>query len=49
MNKKALGMKVGLYLEFKAPKLVKVKAYKRLYKGKVVKVRSHYRALWDVK
>ena len=49
MNKKVLGMKVSLCLEFKAPKLVKVKAHKRWRNGKVVKVRSHYRALWDVK
>ena len=34
---------VSLSLEFKAPKLVKVKAYKRIRNGKVEKVRSHYR------
>ena len=42
-------MRVSLCLEFKAPKLVKVKAYKRLHNGKVIKVRSHYRSLWDVR
>ena len=36
-------MKVSLDLEFEAPKLVKVKAYKRIQNGKLVKVRSHYR------
>ena len=36
-------LKVSLYLGFKAPKLVKVKAYKRIRNGKVEKVRSHYR------
>ena len=36
-------MKVSLYYEYKAPKLVKVKAYKRICNGKVEKVRSHYR------
>lgn len=36
-------LKVSLYLEFKAPKLVRVKAYKRARNGKVEKVRSHYR------
>lgn len=36
-------LKVSLYLEFKAPKLVRVKAYKRVRNGKVEKVRSHYR------
>ena len=33
-------LKVSLYLEFKAPKLVRVKAYKRVRNGKVEKVRS---------
>jgi hypothetical protein len=42
-------MRVSLCFEFKAPKLVKVKAYKRLHNGKVIKVRSHYRILWDVR
>ncbi len=36
-------MKVSLYYEYKAPKLVKVKAYKRVRNGKVEIVRSHYR------
>lgn len=34
---------LSLYLGFKAPKLVKVKAYQRIRNGKVEKVRSHYR------
>ena len=38
--------KVSLDLEFEAPKLVKVRAYKRIRNGKVVKVRSHYRCVW---
>ena len=36
-------MTVSLYFEFKAPKLVKVKAHTRIQGGKVVKVRSYYR------
>ena len=36
-------MKVSLDLEFEAPKLVRVKAHKRIQHGKVVKVRSYYR------
>lgn len=36
-------LKVSLDLEFEAPKLVKVKAHKRIRNGKVVKVRSYYR------
>ena len=40
---KIIRMRVSLSFEFKAPKLVKVKAYKRTRNGKVEKVRSHYR------
>jgi len=36
-------IKVSMDLEFEAPKLVKVKAHKRLMNGKVVKVCSYYR------
>jgi hypothetical protein len=36
-------MKVSLCLEFKAPVYVKVKAYKRVYNGRIVKVHSYYR------
>ena len=44
MNKeKVLFVSVTLHLGFKAPKLVKVKAYQRIRNGKVEKVRSHYR------
>ena len=40
---------LSLYLGFEAPKLVKVKAYKRVRNGKVEKVRSHYRAFMALK
>lgn len=40
---KIFHLKVSLDLEFEAPKLVKVKAHKRIQNGKIVKVRSHYR------
>ena len=43
MNRKAFRIRVSLYLGFKAPKLVEVKAYKRFRYGKVEKVRSYYR------
>ena len=43
MNRKVFRISVSLYLGFKAPKLVKVKAYKRVRNGKVEKVHSHYR------
>ena len=46
MQKKVIRMSVSLYLEFEAPKLVKVKAHKRIRNGKVQKVRSHYRRVW---
>ena len=35
-----------LHLESRIPKLVKVKAHKRIINGKAVKVRSHYRSVW---
>ena len=41
--KKIPELTVSLYLEFKAPILVKVKAYTRIQSGKVVRVRSYYR------
>ena len=37
---------VSFDLESEAPKLVHVKAHKRILKDKVVKVRSHYRRVW---
>ena len=40
---KAVRACLKLYLEFEAPVFIKVKAYKRLQYGKVVKVRSYYR------
>ena len=42
-TEKIIRLRVSLSFEFKAPKLVKVKAYKRTRNGKVEKVRSHYR------
>ena len=36
---------LSLCLEYKTPLFVRVKSYKRLYNGKVVKVRSHYRRI----
>ena len=41
--KRSVHMTVSLDLEFEAPKLIKVKAHKRILNGKVVKVRSFYR------
>ncbi len=38
-------MSVSLCLEYKAPKLVKVKAHTRRIGGKVVKVRAYYRSV----
>ena len=46
MNK-IFHLEVSLYLECEAPKLVRVKAYKRNQHGKVVKVRSYYRRIWE--
>ena len=43
LKEKVFRLSVSLYLGFKAPKLVKVKAYKRVRNGKVEIVRSHYR------
>lgn len=43
MQRKDFRIRVSLYLGFKAPKLVKVKAHCRLRNGKVEKVRSYYR------
>ena len=47
--KKIIHWKVSLDLEFEAPIFVKVKAHTRIQNGKVVKVRTHYRALRDAK
>lgn len=43
LEEKVFRLSVSLYLGFKAPKLVKVKTYKRIRNGKVEIVRSHYR------
>ena len=40
---------MSLCLECKAPKLARVKAYKRIRNGKTEKVRSYIRALRDAK
>ena len=48
-TEKIIRLRVSLSLEFKAPKLVKVKAYQRIRNGKVEKVRSHYRAFMALK
>ena len=44
--RKIFHLEVSLYSECEAPKLVKVKAHKRVLNGKVVKVRSYYRRVW---
>ena len=43
LKEKVFRLSVSLHFEFKAPKLVKVKSYKRIRNGIVEKVRSHYR------
>ena len=43
LKEKVFRLSVSLCLGFKAPKLVKVKAYKRVRNGKAEIVRSHYR------
>ena len=45
--KKITRLKVSFKLEFEAPKLVRVKAHKRILNGKIVKVRSYYRRVWE--
>ena len=45
MKRKDFRICVSLCLGYKAPKLVKVKAHKRVCNGKVVNVRSHYRTV----
>ena len=42
-KEKIVRLSVSLCLGFKAPKLVKVKAFQRVRNGKVEKVRSHSR------
>lgn len=46
MKKRILYIVVSLYDVYSTLKLVKVKAYQRLRRGKVEKVRSHYRRVW---
>jgi hypothetical protein len=45
MKGKVFRIGVNLYIAFKVPFFVKVKAYKRVRNGKVEKVRSHYRSV----
>ena len=47
LMRKIFHLEVSLYSEYEAPKLVKVKAYKRIQNGKVVKVRPYYRRVWE--
>lgn len=42
---KIVRMSVSVYVAFKTPKLIKVKAHKRIRNGKVEAVRSHYRCV----
>ena len=46
MQQKIFRVGLSLYLEFRIPKIVKVKAYARVRNGKIEKVRSHYRHVW---
>jgi len=43
LKEKVFRLRVSLCIEFKAPKIVKVKAYSRFRYGKKEKVRSYYR------
>ena len=43
MMKRISYIVVTLYFVYGIPRIVKVKAYKRIRNGKVEKVRSHYR------
>ena len=43
MKGKVFRIGVNLYIVFKVPFFVKVKAYNRIRNGKVEKVRPHYR------
>ena len=49
LKRKVFRLRVSLCLKFKAPRLVKVKAYKRWRYGKVENIRSYYRIVWDDK
>ena len=40
-------LRVSLCVEFKTPKVTKVKAHKRIHSGRLVKVRSYFRWLRD--
>ena len=44
-KEKIVRLSVSLYFAFKTPKLIKVKAHKRIRNGKVEAVRSHYRRI----
>ena len=43
--KNQTSLKVSLYIEQEAHKLIKVRAHKRNCNGKVVRVRAHYRSV----
>ena len=43
--KETLRISLKLHIEVSTQKVVKVKAYKRITNGRIVKVRSHYRAI----
>lgn len=47
--KKIIRLQVSLCLEFKTPKMTKVKAHQRIQKGRVVKVHSFFRRLRDLR
>ncbi|MBO6169221.1 MAG: hypothetical protein J6O51_04535 [Bacteroidales bacterium] len=44
--KRFVHMKVSLDFEFEAPKLIKVKAHRRIINGKVINIRQYYRRVW---
>ena len=45
LMKNQTSLKVSLYIEQEAHKLIKVRAHKRNCNGKVVRVRAHYRSV----
>ena len=46
MMKRISYIVVTLYFVYGIPRIVKVKAYKRIRFGNVERVRSHYRRIW---
>ena len=47
--KRLFNLRLSLCLEFKTPKLAKVKAHTRVRNGHTVKVRSYFRRLRDLR